>query len=76
MRKEVEKTGSITKGLDITPVDCTIETKGTECYNLTHDYERGEGDLKNSLVIITALYKKGMINMETLLKIQRKYGEV
>ena len=76
MRRLVEKTGSITKGMDITPLDCTIESRTTECYNLTHDYERGEGDLKNSLVIIEALYKKGMINMETLLKIQRKYGGV
>ncbi len=76
MRNVVEKSGGMAKESKENLADYTIESRKTECYNPTHNLKRSVGDLKNSLVIIDALYKKGMINMETLLKIKKKYGEV
>lgn len=84
-RKECD---SITKMRGDSLVDNTIESLAQERYN-SHPLgkggvkevsveipgkRKGNKDLKNSLLVIKALYAKGIINTNTMLKIEKKYG--
>ena len=55
-------------------MDCTIENQDFKRYTPIH-FKKNEVR-KNSLMIIEALYKKGLINVETLSNIEKKYGRV
>lgn len=81
----------VTNNKSRTLVDHTIEALGSRRYTPKHfkDKERGTnenlyscyqgksgGNMKNSLMVIHALYEKGLINAETLSNVEKRYGRL
>ena len=53
------------------------EKGGTRNEGVCSHYKNGRGgEMKNSLMIINALYKKGLNNIETISNIEKKYGRL
>ena len=61
LRNTAQNNAIVTNNGSESLVDCTIENQEVR---------------KNSLMIIQALYKKGLINVETLSNIEKKYGRL
>lgn len=58
-------------------LNSSIDSYGEERYNSRYlEKERGRGEKKeadNCLSLINVLHKKGIINMETYMEVERKY---
>lgn len=74
LKAVTENDANITNNGRESLVDCTIENQDSRRYTPSH-FKKKE-IRKNSLMIIEALYKKGLINVETLSNIEKKYGRV
>lgn len=55
-----------------------LKDKGGEHNEGVHSFgrKRGDGTLDKPLAIIQALYKKGLLNTETVISIEKKYGRL
>lgn len=90
-RGEEERSSEVTNNLVRSLVNPPIEYSDTKRYNpgqlkrkggaedeslySYHKNRRGK-QMKNSLMIINALYKKGLVNAETISNIEKKYGRL
>ena len=74
LRNTAQNNAIVTNNGSESLVDCTIENQDSRRYTPSHLKKKEVR--KNSLMIIQALYKKGLINAETLSNIEKKYGRL
>ena len=74
LKTATENDANVTNNGRESLVDCTIENQDSRRYTPSHLKKKEVR--KNSLMIIQALYKKGLINVETLSNIEKKYGRL
>lgn len=72
-KKEVESR-EVTNNTVVILANHSIEKSNSKRYNPRQLKDKRK--LKNSLMIINALYKKGVINVETMANIEKKYGRL
>lgn len=73
LKNTTQNNANVTNNGSESLVDCTIENQDSRRYTPSHVKKK---EIRNSLMIIQALYKKGFINVETLSNIEKKYGRI